>query len=120
MMESLERLLSDSPVLALFIVFWIGAVASLSSCIVIRLPIVLGYVAAVGDSKKRSLLLTALFLAGLVLYILSAQRHILGGTVHPAARQQAHLWAGVADRGRHFDLRLTRQPVAPTVAASVP
>ncbi|OHB65445.1 MAG: hypothetical protein A2Y77_09765 [Planctomycetes bacterium RBG_13_62_9] len=83
MTESLEKLLSDSPVLALFIVFWIGATASLSSCTVIRVPIVLGYVAAVGDSKKRSLLLTAMFLVGLVLgyILLGTAAAFIGGAV---------------------------------------
>jgi cytochrome c biogenesis protein CcdA len=95
-MENLERLLSDSPMLALCIVFWIGAVASLSLCTAIRLPIVLGYVAAVGNSRKRSLLLTALFLAGLVLgYVLiGTAAAFIGGTVRGLLRaSQFVFWA---------------------------
>jgi cytochrome c biogenesis protein CcdA len=81
--ETLERLLTDSPVLALFGVFWIGALASLRSCTVIRLPVVLAYVAGKDDSRRRSLLLTALFLLGLVLsyVLLGAAAAFLGGVV---------------------------------------
>ena len=61
MLETLEKLLTESPVLALFVIFWIGAVTSLSSCTAIRLPIVLGYIGASVQSRKRSLLLTVLF-----------------------------------------------------------
>ena len=66
MLDTLEKLLIESPILALGVIFWIGAVTSLSSCTAIRLPIVLGYVAGSGQSRKRSLLLTSLFLFGLV------------------------------------------------------
>lgn len=66
MLDTLEKLLIESPGLALGVIFWIGAVTSLSSCTAIRLPIVLGYVAGSGQSRKRSLLLTMLFLFGLV------------------------------------------------------
>lgn len=66
MLETLERLLSESPGTALCVVFWIGAVASLSWCTAIGLPIVAAYVAGFGQSKKRMLLLTVLFLSGFV------------------------------------------------------
>jgi len=65
-LETLERLLSESPGTALCVVFWIGAVASLSWCTAIGLPIVAAYVAGFGESKKRMLLLTVLFLSGSV------------------------------------------------------
>lgn len=52
--------------MALFVIFWIGAITSLSSCTAIRLPIVLGYIGASVHSRKRSLLLTAMFFLGLV------------------------------------------------------
>jgi cytochrome c biogenesis protein CcdA len=83
-LDTLERLLTESPVLALFVIFWIGAVSSLSSCTAIRLPIVLGYVAASGGSRKRSLLLTVLFLVGLVIsYVLiGAAAAFVGGFAH--------------------------------------
>lgn len=45
--------------------------ASLSSCMAVRLPVVIGYVAGVGSSKKRAIALTCLFGAGLTLsYVL--------------------------------------------------
>jgi cytochrome c biogenesis protein CcdA len=82
--DALEKLLTESPAFALVIIFWIGAVASLGSCTAIRLPIVLGYIAASGGSRKRSLLLTASFLVGLVVsYVLiGAAAAFLGGAVH--------------------------------------
>ena len=84
MLDTLEKLLIESPVLALFIIFWIGAVTSLSSCTAVRLPIVLGYVVASGGSRKRSLLLTCLFVLGLVIgYVLiGAAVAFVGGMVH--------------------------------------
>jgi cytochrome c biogenesis protein CcdA len=70
-LDALKKLMIESPFLALAVVFWVGAVSSLSSCTAVRLPIVLGYVGACGDSRRRSLLLTGLFLAGLVVsYVL--------------------------------------------------
>jgi len=82
-LDTLEKLLTESPALALAIIFWIGAVTSLSSCTVIRLPIVLGYVGACGGSKKRALLLTVLFLLGSVIsYVLiGAAAAFVGGMV---------------------------------------
>jgi len=69
--STLERALSDTPFRALYLVFWIGAAASLSSCIVFRLPILLGYIAGSGDTKRKSLLLTGCFTLGLVIsYVL--------------------------------------------------
>lgn len=66
MISTIDRLIGESPVWALFVVFWIGAVASVSSCTAIRLPVVIGYVAGAGSSKKRAILLTCLFAAGLI------------------------------------------------------
>lgn len=81
--STIERLFSESPP-ALLVVFWIGAVASLSSCTVLRLPVVLGYVAGSGGPKLRSLALTVLFTLGLVLvYIaLGAITAFTGGFIH--------------------------------------
>ncbi|HPC95326.1 MAG TPA: sulfite exporter TauE/SafE family protein [Sedimentisphaerales bacterium] len=71
MIAAVDRLIDESPAWALFIVFWIGAVASLSSCTAVRLPVVIGYVGGIESSKKRAILLTCLFAAGLVLsYVL--------------------------------------------------
>ena len=66
MISTIDRLIGESPVWALFVVFWIGAMASLSSCTVLRLPVVIGYVAGAGSSKKRAVVLACLFTAGLI------------------------------------------------------
>ncbi len=67
MTQILQQYLAESPVLAIFVVFWAGAVASLGSCTVIRMPIVLGYVAGASDSRNRSLFLSVLFILGCIL-----------------------------------------------------
>jgi cytochrome c biogenesis protein CcdA len=83
-LETLQELLTKSPAFALLVIFWIGAVTSLSSCTAVRLPIVLGYVGASTRSRKRSLILTALFLIGLVVsYVLiGAAAGFMGDMVH--------------------------------------
>ena len=43
MTSILQRFLTESPFLAVFVVFWVGAIASLGSCTLVRMPIVLGY-----------------------------------------------------------------------------
>ncbi|UCD48851.1 MAG: sulfite exporter TauE/SafE family protein [Phycisphaerales bacterium] len=71
MISTLDKAVSESPAWALLTVFWIGAIASLSSCTVIRLPVVMGCMAGPGTSKKRGVVLTALFCLGLVVsYVL--------------------------------------------------
>jgi cytochrome c biogenesis protein CcdA len=93
---TLERLLSESPVSALFLVFWIGAVTSLSSCTVVHLPVVLGYVGASDGSRRRLLFLTALFLVGLVVShtLIGAVAAFMGGAIQPLLRTcQLTFWA---------------------------
>ena len=67
MLSTVDRVITESPAWALLVVFSIGALASLSSCTVIRLPVVMGCVAGSGTSKKRGLILTGLFSLGLIL-----------------------------------------------------
>ncbi len=83
MISTIERLFSESPP-ALLVVFWIGAVASLSSCTVVRLPVVMGYVAGSGFSKGRALILTTLFSLGLVFtyILLGTITAFTGGVIH--------------------------------------
>jgi len=64
MTSILQKFLTESPFLAIFVVFWVGAVASLGSCTLVRMPVVLGYVAGASDSRKRSFLLSLLFVLG--------------------------------------------------------
>ncbi len=66
MASTIRSFLADAPVLAVFIVFWAGAFASLSSCTIVRVPIVLSYVTGAADSKKKAILATMLFVVGLV------------------------------------------------------
>jgi cytochrome c-type biogenesis protein len=82
---TLERLLSESPGAALALVFWIGAVTSLSACTVMHLPIVLGYVGASDGSRRRMLCLTALFLVGVVIShtLIGAVAAFAGGVIQP-------------------------------------
>ena len=71
MISTVETVMSESPIWGLLVVFWVGAAASLGSCLVVRLPAVMGCVAGSGSSKKRGLALTILFALGLVLsYVL--------------------------------------------------
>lgn len=93
MIPTIERMFSESPP-ALFVVFWIGAVASLSSCTVVRLPVVLGYVAGSGASKGRALVLTVLFTLGLVLtYImLGAITAFTGGIIHKVVQINKYIF----------------------------
>lgn len=44
---------------------WLGVLASLNACAVIRLPILIAYVAGMGGSRRHALILTALFTLGL-------------------------------------------------------
>jgi cytochrome c biogenesis protein CcdA len=69
---------------ALFLVFWIGTIASLSSCTVVRLPVVMGCVAGPGTSKKHGILLTLLFSLGLVIsfVVLGSITAFTGGVIH--------------------------------------
>lgn len=67
MTSILQKFLTESPFWAVFVVFWVGAIASLGSCTLVRMPILLGYVAGASDSRKRSFLLTLLFVLGSIL-----------------------------------------------------
>ncbi len=66
MISSIQKLVSESPFLVVVLVFWVGALASLSSCTIVRVPVALGYIAGAADSKKKGVLVTLLFVFGLV------------------------------------------------------
>jgi cytochrome c biogenesis protein CcdA len=66
MVPSIQKLIAESPLLAVFLVFLVGALASLSSCTIVRVPVALGYIAGATESKKKALLVTAFFVSGLV------------------------------------------------------
>jgi len=81
---TLDTVFSESPAWALLVVFWIGAATSLTACMVVRLPVIVGCVAGSGSSKKRGLILTTLFCVGLVLsYVtLGAVTAFAEGVIH--------------------------------------
>lgn len=60
-------MLTNSPFLAIFAVFWAGAIASLGSCTLIRIPLIFGYIAGHSDSKRKGIFLVIFFVLGLVL-----------------------------------------------------
>jgi len=62
MTNTLQTIITKSPILAVFIVFWAGFIASLSSCTIIRIPIVFGYVSGASHHTKRKSFLSALCL----------------------------------------------------------
>ncbi|MDD3374797.1 MAG: cytochrome c biogenesis protein CcdA [Candidatus Omnitrophica bacterium] len=66
MINVAQMMISKSPILAIFVVFGVGFVASLSSCTLVRIPIVFGYISGASHSKKHSLLLSLCLVAGLV------------------------------------------------------
>jgi len=66
MVSSVQKLISEAPLLAIFVVFWAGALASISSCTIVRVPVALGFIAGAAESKKRAVIVTFLFVSGLV------------------------------------------------------
>ena len=70
-MTTIQRIITEAlqnaGPLSFFIVFWTGAVLSLGSCTIIRVPIIIGYVGGKSESKKKAILLTSFFVLGLAL-----------------------------------------------------
>jgi cytochrome c biogenesis protein CcdA len=64
--SGIQKLIAESPVLAVVLVFWAGALASLSSCTIVRVPVALGFIAGATESKKKAVFVTVLFVSGLV------------------------------------------------------
>lgn len=67
MIQTIRQALAETPIIAVFVVFWAGAFASLSSCTIVRVPVLLGYVSGAADSKGKSVFLTLLFVLGLTI-----------------------------------------------------
>jgi cytochrome c-type biogenesis protein len=65
--QTIVQALQNGNWVAFFIVFWSGALLSLSSCTLVRIPIVIGYVGGASTSKKRAILLTLSFALALVI-----------------------------------------------------
>ncbi|MFA5090818.1 MAG: cytochrome c biogenesis protein CcdA [Candidatus Omnitrophota bacterium] len=66
MTQILYNAFSDTSVLAIFIVLCAGFVSSLSSCTIVRIPVVLGIVSGASGSRKRAAFLSFLFSLGLM------------------------------------------------------
>ena len=66
MFPSIEKVITNTPFVAIFIVFWAGAIASMCSCTLVRITVVCGYVASASRSKKKAVLITLFFTSGLI------------------------------------------------------
>jgi cytochrome c biogenesis protein CcdA len=66
MTQTLYKAFTETPILAVFIVMFAGIAASLSSCTIVRLPVVLGIVSGTAESKKKAISLSLFFSLGLM------------------------------------------------------
>jgi cytochrome c-type biogenesis protein len=66
MASNIQKLIADTPILMFFVVFMTGALTSLSSSTIVRVPVALGFIAGATESKKKALFVTFLFVFGLV------------------------------------------------------
>jgi cytochrome c-type biogenesis protein len=66
MTQILYRAFAETPFLAVFIVMFSGFIASLSSCTILRLPVVLGIVSGAAESKRKAFFLSLSFSLGLM------------------------------------------------------
>jgi cytochrome c-type biogenesis protein len=65
--QTIQKAVAETPLIAIIVVFWAGAFASLSSCTIVRVPIVFGYISGATNSKGKSVLSTLLFVLGLTI-----------------------------------------------------
>jgi cytochrome c biogenesis protein CcdA len=66
MVSGIQKVISETPLLAIFVVFCAGALASVASCTIVQAPVALGFIAGAAESKKRAVIVTFLFVFGLV------------------------------------------------------
>jgi cytochrome c biogenesis protein CcdA len=66
MVSDVQKLIADMPLLIASVVFVTGALTSLSSSTIVRVPVALGFIAGATESKKKALFVTFLFVFGLV------------------------------------------------------
>ena len=66
MISNIQKLISDTPLLIVSVVFVTGVLTSLSSSTIVRVPVALGFIAGATESKKKALFVTFLFVFGLV------------------------------------------------------
>lgn len=65
--QTITQALQNGNWLTFFIVFWSAAILSLSSCTIIRIPVVIGYIGAAPSSKRKTFLTVVSFVAGIIL-----------------------------------------------------
>ena len=65
--ETIIKAMQSGSWFTFFIVFWSGAILSMSSCTIIRMPVIIGYVGGMSTSKRKAMLITSSFALGLVL-----------------------------------------------------
>jgi cytochrome c-type biogenesis protein len=84
LIQIIHKAVAETPLIAIFVVFWAGAFASLSSCTIVRVPIVLGYISGATHSKRKSVLSTLLFVLGLAISytIFGILLGLMGGIAH--------------------------------------
>jgi len=51
----------------IFVVFWGGAVLSLASCTIIRIPVLVSYVSGVSESRRKVFFITLSFASGIII-----------------------------------------------------
>jgi len=66
MQEFVLATIKDFSWSTFFIVFWGGAVLSLASCTIIRVPIIIGYVSGASHSRRKAFFITLSFAMGLI------------------------------------------------------
>ena len=66
MIQTLCKAFTETPILAVFIVLFSGMAASLSSCTLLRLPVVLGIVSGAAESKRKAFFMSLFFSLGLM------------------------------------------------------
>ena len=66
MVPCIQKLIADTPLLIVSVVFVTGALTSLSSSTIVRVPVALGFIAGATESRKKALFVTFLFIFGLV------------------------------------------------------
>jgi cytochrome c biogenesis protein CcdA len=78
-------------------VFWAGAVVSVSLCAAIRLPVVLAFIVGVGNSRRCALALSALFTLGLIVGVVLLGMSAVPTTdgLHRTLQVDKHLFWGL-------------------------
>jgi cytochrome c-type biogenesis protein len=66
MVPGIHKLIADTPLMIASLVFITGALTSLSSSTIVRVPVALGFIAGATESKKKALFVTFFFVFGLV------------------------------------------------------